>query len=81
MILGHAAGVAAALAIRAGTSVQDVDVKELARILVSQGAILEYVASAQERADRHLPDEAEVSGGWGKNGFVGRAVSGLVCWW
>jgi hypothetical protein len=50
MILGHAAGVAAALAIRAGTSVQDVDVNELARILVSQGAILEYVASAQDRA-------------------------------
>jgi hypothetical protein len=50
MILGHAAGVAAALAIRAGTSVQDVDVKELARILVSQGAILEYVPDAQQRS-------------------------------
>jgi hypothetical protein len=50
MILGHAAGVAAALAIRAGAGVQDVDTRELARILVSQGAILEYVASAQERA-------------------------------
>ncbi len=50
MILGHAAGVAAALAIRAGTSVQDVDTRELARILVSQGAILEYAAPAQERS-------------------------------
>ena len=50
MILGRAAGVAAALAIRAGTSVQDVDTRELTRILVSQGAILEYTPSAQEKA-------------------------------
>ena len=50
MILGQAAGVAASLAIRAGRSVQDVDTKELTRILVSQGAILEYVPSAQQRA-------------------------------
>jgi len=48
MILGQAAGVAAALAIRAGASVQDVDVKELTRMLASQGAILEYVPAAQE---------------------------------
>ncbi|HTX36652.1 MAG TPA: FAD-dependent oxidoreductase [Bryobacteraceae bacterium] len=50
MIMGQAAGVAAALAIRAGTSVQDVDTRELTRTLVAQGAILEYVPSAQERA-------------------------------
>jgi len=47
MILGHAAGVAAALAIRAGRAVQDVDTAELTRLLVSQGAILEYVPSRQ----------------------------------
>jgi hypothetical protein len=50
MILGQAAGVAAALAIRAGTSVQDVDTRQLTRALVSQGAILEYVPSAQQKA-------------------------------
>lgn len=50
MIVGQAAGVAAALAIRGGSSVQDVDTKELTRILVSQGAILEYAPPAQERA-------------------------------
>ena len=47
MILGHAAGVAAALAIRSGRAVQDLDTAELTRILVSQGAILEYVPTAQ----------------------------------
>jgi len=50
MILGHAAGVAAALAIRGGSSVQDVDTKELTRMLVSQGAILEYAPSGQSAA-------------------------------
>jgi len=47
MILGHAAGVAAAMAIRAGIAVQDVDTAALAKTLVSQGAILEYVPSPQ----------------------------------
>jgi hypothetical protein len=47
MILGQAAGVAAALAIRGGKAVQDVDTKELTRVLVEQGAILEYVPSRQ----------------------------------
>jgi len=47
MILGHAAGVAAALAIRGGLAVQDVDTAELTRLLVGQGAILEYVPSRQ----------------------------------
>jgi len=50
MILGHAAGVAAALAIRGGKSVREIDTAELRKILVSQGAILEYVPSAQQRA-------------------------------
>ena len=48
MILGHAAGVAAHLAIRAAQSVQDVDTKELTKILLSQGAIIEYVPSRQQ---------------------------------
>ncbi len=47
MIVGQAAGVAAALAIQSGRAVQDIDTKELTQILVKQGAILEYVPSAQ----------------------------------
>jgi hypothetical protein len=45
MILGHAAGVAAAMAIRGGRAVQDIDTAELTKTLVSQGAVLEYVPS------------------------------------
>lgn len=45
MILGQAAGVAAALAIQTGHTVQDIDTKELTRILLRQGAILEYLPS------------------------------------
>jgi len=45
MILGHAAGVAAALAMKGGHSVQDVPVDELQKILKSQGAVFEYVPS------------------------------------
>jgi len=47
MILGQAAGVAAALAIRGGRAVQDIDTAELTRMLVQAGAILEYVPSRQ----------------------------------
>jgi hypothetical protein len=46
MILGHAAGVAAAMAIRGGRAVQDIDTTELAKALVRQGAVLDYVPSA-----------------------------------
>jgi hypothetical protein len=45
MILGHAAGAAAALAIRGSRAVQDIDTAELTRMLVSQGAVLEYAPS------------------------------------
>ncbi|HEV2447886.1 MAG TPA: FAD-dependent oxidoreductase, partial [Candidatus Sulfopaludibacter sp.] len=47
MILGHAAGVAAAMAVRKSIAVQDVDTAALTRTLVEQGAILEYVPSTQ----------------------------------
>ena len=47
MILGQASGVAAALAIRGSRAVQDIDTAELTRLLVGQGAILEYVPSRQ----------------------------------
>lgn len=47
MILGQAAGVAAAMAIAKSIAVQDVDTAALRKTLVSQGAILEYVPSTQ----------------------------------
>jgi hypothetical protein len=47
MILGQAAGVAAAMAIRGNTAVQDIDTAALTRTLVQQGAILEYRENAQ----------------------------------
>jgi hypothetical protein len=49
MILGQAAGVAAAMAIRAGVAVQDIDTRQLTRTLVEHGAILEYAEPAQTR--------------------------------
>jgi hypothetical protein len=47
MTVGQAAGVAATIAIQTGHTVQDIDTKELTKILLRQGAILEYVASPQ----------------------------------
>ena len=49
MIIGQAAGVAAAMAIRAGVAVQDIDTRALTRTLVEHGAILEYAEPAQAR--------------------------------
>jgi hypothetical protein len=47
MILGQAAGVAAAMAIRDSLAVQDIDTAALTHTLVEHGAILEYVPTAQ----------------------------------
>ena len=43
MIIGQAAGVAAAMALKAGTPVQDVDAATLSARLKSQGAVFEWV--------------------------------------
>jgi len=40
MLLGHAAGLAAAQAARRGVDVQDVDVADLQRSLLDQGQVL-----------------------------------------
>jgi hypothetical protein len=48
MIMGQAAGTAAALAIQRAMPVQDVDTHELARRLLAAGAIFEYVPSLQD---------------------------------
>ncbi|MBL8211547.1 MAG: FAD-dependent oxidoreductase [Bryobacterales bacterium] len=50
MLLGHAAGVAAALAIRGGKAVQDVPVAELQRQLLAEGGVLELGTEYQNRA-------------------------------
>jgi hypothetical protein len=47
MILGQAAGVAAAMAIRGSLAVQDIDTAALTRTLVEHGAILEYTPATQ----------------------------------
>jgi hypothetical protein len=47
MILGQAAGVAAAMAIRRSVAVQDIDTAALTRTLVEHGAILEYRPTMQ----------------------------------
>jgi FAD dependent oxidoreductase len=47
MILGQAAGVAAAMAIRGRLAVQDIDTAALARTLAEHGAILEYTPTVQ----------------------------------
>jgi hypothetical protein len=50
MIMGHAAGVAAQLAIRGNRPIQEIPVPELQKILKSQAAVFEYVPSPQEQA-------------------------------
>ena len=49
MLIGHAAGIAAALAARSGSAVQDVNVAELQKKLLAEGAVFEYGAEFQAR--------------------------------
>jgi len=55
MILGHAAGVAAKLAIESGKPVQAIEVAALIATLRKQGAVLEYVPSPQAPALQTFP--------------------------
>jgi hypothetical protein len=50
MIIGHAAGVAAKLAIRDGKAVQEIGVPELQRMLKEQAAVLDYAPYPQQEA-------------------------------
>jgi len=50
MIIGHAAGVASAMAIKNGIAVQDIDVAELQRTLKSEAAVFDYVRTPQQDA-------------------------------
>ena len=46
MIMGQAAGLAIAMALKKGTPVQQVDTAELHKILMEQGAVMEYKPAA-----------------------------------
>jgi hypothetical protein len=50
MLLGHAAGVAAALAVKLGSAVQDVPVSELQKTLLAEGAVFELGIEHHNRA-------------------------------
>jgi hypothetical protein len=50
MILGHAAGVAAALAIREGKAVQEIGVSDLQKKLMAEGAVFEFAPNQQQKA-------------------------------
>ena len=54
MILGQAAGAAAAMAITANSAMQDIATDKLTAKLRSQGAMMEYAPSAQDAAIRVL---------------------------
>jgi len=47
MILGHASGVAAAMAIRSGKAVQDISIPDLQKTLRQEGAVFEYTPNQQ----------------------------------
>jgi hypothetical protein len=62
MILGHAAGVAAAMAIRSGKAVQDISVVDLQKTLLDESAVFEYVATPQQKALKQLSDRLRPKG-------------------
>lgn len=50
MIIGHAAGVAAAMAIKSGKAVQEIPVPELQKTIKGEGAVFDYMRSPQQDA-------------------------------
>ena len=50
MIIGHAAGVAAAMALKGGKAVQEIDVAALQKTLKDQAAVFEYIPTPHESA-------------------------------
>ncbi|MBY0374448.1 MAG: FAD-dependent oxidoreductase [Bryobacteraceae bacterium] len=50
MILGHAAGVAAAMALKAGVAIQDIAVPELQKTLKNEGAVFEWTDYEQRKS-------------------------------
>jgi hypothetical protein len=71
MIIGHAAGVAAALAVKGGTAVQDVPAPELQKKLLSEGAVFELGVEHYNRAlaavrRRYAPPPREGPAPWAR---------------
>ncbi len=71
MILGHAAGIAAALVAAKGGDVQDVDVAEMQRRLREEGAVFEYSLEAHNQAlvalrKRFAPAPRKGPSPWGR---------------
>jgi hypothetical protein len=71
MILGHAAGAAAALAVAGSSAVQDIGVAELQKRLRDDGAVFEYGAEHQARAlaairKRFAPPPAKGPAPWAR---------------
>ena len=71
MLLGHAAGIAAALAIQKGVAVQDVPVAELQKQLLAEGGVLELGVEHQNRAlaiirSRYAPPPRKGPVPWGR---------------
>jgi hypothetical protein len=69
MILGHAAGIAAALAAREGKAVLDIEVPELQKRLKAEGGVFEYGIEFQARAleeirKRYRPQPARGPAAW-----------------
>jgi len=57
MMIGHAAGVAASMALAANKPVQEIDVKKLQSTLLAEAAVFEYVVSPQDAAHRILREK------------------------
>ncbi len=62
MILGHAAGVAASMAIQGGTAVQDVSVAELQKKLRSEAAVFDYARTQQQDAMERIHRKMQPKG-------------------
>jgi hypothetical protein len=54
MIIGHAAGVAAKMALSAGKAPHDIDVRALQARLREQGAVFDYVPSSHNEPIRYF---------------------------
>ncbi|MDH4179605.1 MAG: FAD-dependent oxidoreductase [Armatimonadota bacterium] len=71
MIIGHASGVAAALAVKKEVAVQDIPVAELQKALLNEGAVFEYGIEHHNKAlalirQRHQPPARKGPAPWAR---------------
>lgn len=67
MIIGHAAGLAASLAIRSNKSVHDIEIGELQKLLKSEGGVFEQGHDHQQRALATIRQNFAPARGSGRN--------------